>query len=122
MEINVYVLFGILVIHFIADFVLQTDWQAKNKSSSMDALLTHTGTYSLVWLIISMSYCCYVGSGSMLLFAPITFVAHTITDFYTSRVNSQLYKDGKIHEFFIGIGADQVMHYVQLVLTYKLLD
>jgi len=33
---------GILLIHGIADYVLQTHWQATNKSSNLTALVTHT--------------------------------------------------------------------------------
>lgn len=123
MEFNdIYLIIGILLIHWFADFVLQTDKQAKGKSSDWSCLLAHTGIYSLMWFLPCLGYLSVTNcSHSIMLFPLVTFIAHTITDFYTSRINSQLYKDGKIHEFFVSVGFDQVLHYVQLLLTYKLL-
>lgn len=43
----------IMTIHFIADFILQSDWMAKNKSKSNKALLAHVSIYTLVLAIIS---------------------------------------------------------------------
>lgn len=84
---------SIIFIHWFADFVLQTDWQAKNKSKNNKALLSHTWTYSLVWYTIGVFYAMsdpnYV-PWSLTLFVLITFVAHTLTDYFTSRLNSKL--------------------------------
>jgi hypothetical protein len=55
------------------------------------------------------------------LFVLITFIAHTITDYFTSRLNSKLWQQGKVHNFFISVGFDQVLHYIQLFTTYYLL-
>lgn len=113
----------IIFIHWIADFVMQTDWQAKNKSKQWDALLSHTLTYSCAWMMGSM----ILWNGGLttsqyvlnsVLFAAITFVAHTITDYFTSRLNSRLWQEQKVHLFFVSVGFDQIMHYVQLLLTY----
>lgn len=95
-----------LLVHWFADFVLQTDWQAENKSKNNVALTRHVSTYSLCWLPLGIS------------FAAVTFVTHWLTDWVTSRINSRLYKAGKIHEFFVSVGFDQVIHYVTLALTY----
>lgn len=125
--VNIYVVFAILFIHWIADFVLQTDKQAKGKSKNWADLLSHTGTYSAVWLFASAFIIYFDGNGLShmdnayyaLLFAGITFVAHTITDYFTSRLNSKLYTANKVHYFFVSIGFDQILHYVQLFLTYQ---
>lgn len=107
---SLFEIFMILLIHWVADFVLQTDWQAKNKSINNNALLTHTGAYSIVWLVIFGP-----------LFGLITFVTHTVTDYFTSRLNKYLWEKGDVHNFFVSVGFDQVLHYVQLFLTYQLL-
>lgn len=120
--INLGVVIGIIVIHWFADFVLQTDEQARGKSKNWASLLSHTSCYSLIWLVVTMFYGAFTFCNPiLLLFAPITFICHTATDFYTSRVNSQLWEDKKVHEFFVSIGFDQVLHYVQLFVTYYLL-
>ncbi len=125
--VNIYAVFAILFIHWIADFVLQTDKQAKGKSKNWGDLLSHTGTYSVVWGFASIFLIGYANKelttneymAYALLFAGITFVAHTITDYFTSRLNSKLYAANKVHYFFVSIGFDQILHYVQLLLTYQ---
>lgn len=111
----------IIFIHWFADFVLQTDWQARNKSTNNHALFLHVAIYSIVWALVAVIYGAYTNNLYMLLFAPITFVCHFTTDYFTSRLNTKLLKAGKTHEFFVSIGFDQFLHYTQLFLTYKLL-
>ncbi len=115
-------IFSILIIHWIADFVLQTDKQAKGKSKNWSDLLEHTLTYSILWLAIGMFYSVFTTmTYNWLWFGIITFVAHTITDYFTSRLNSTLWAKGDVHKFFVSIGFDQILHYVQLFFTYYLL-
>ena len=118
--INIYIVLGILFFHWIFDFVLQTDKDAKGKSTSWKHLLNHTGIYSTCWFLLIMLYGCITPAlpFAILWFAPITFLAHTATDYYTSKVNSQLWKEGDSHGFFISIGFDQFLHFAQLLLTY----
>ena len=125
---NLIEIFSILLIHWFADFVMQTDKQAKGKSNNWNDLISHTLTYSLIWfiplyIVIFSGYTREeVGwSQWMLLFIPITFIFHTITDYFTSRLNSRLWSEGKVHNFFVSVGFDQVLHYIQLFLTYYLL-
>lgn len=116
-NLNLIEIFSIIIIHFIGDFVLQTDKQAKGKSKNWNDLLSHTVTYSLCWIIPAILMLGYNGA----IFVIVTLVAHTITDYFTSRLNSKLWSEGKVHYFFISIGFDQVLHYIQLFLTYYLL-
>lgn len=110
----------IIFIHWLADFVCQTDWQAKNKSTSNKALISHTLTYTSMWTSAVILYYLFTGI-QLFWFLPITFVAHTIQDYFTSRLNKKLLDKGDTHNFFVSIGFDQVLHYVQLFLTFILL-
>jgi len=119
-------IFAIIIIHWIADFVLQTDKMAKGKSKNWIDLLSHTLTYSGFWLFIGSVYWftfnpAYKFQTPVLIFVLITFIAHTITDYFTSRLNSILWVKGKTHYFFVSVGFDQILHYIQLFLTYYLL-
>ncbi len=110
----------LLLSHWISDFVYQTDYQAKNKSKSWKALLSHTSIYSLI-----MMYACLfilnLSISDVFLFGLITFVCHTITDYFTSRLNTKLWTKGDVHNFFVSVGFDQFLHAVQLFATYELL-
>jgi|SRR5690606_33789799 len=122
-EINIYILFGILIIHWLGDFVLQTDFQAKNKSRSNVALTEHVANYSIVWFVVGMLWYLRVHNIALFCWFPIiTFICHWVTDYFTSRLNTKLYNDGRTHEFFVSVGFDQILHYLQLVLTFQLLS
>lgn len=122
--LNFIEVFTILVIHFIGDFVFQTHWQATNKSKNNIALTYHITTYSLSWLIPIFllfyygQFNFYGAIGFTLGFSIITFICHWITDYFTSRLNSRLWAKGDVHNFFVSVGFDQVLHYAQLFLTY----
>jgi hypothetical protein len=114
--------FYLLFVHWIADFVLQTHWQATNKSKDNYALASHVGTYTSTWFIFIFGWLIYNDidlTKQMLLFIPITFVAHFVTDYITSRITSYLYKKEDFHNFFVIIGFDQLLHYLQIFLTFS---
>lgn len=112
---------SILFIHWFADFVLQTDKQAKGKSKNWNDLLMHTANYSVFWLLIGVLIFPIEKQLNVFYFVLITFICHTATDYFTSRLNSRLYQENKIHEFFVSIGFDQYLHYIQLFTTYYIL-
>lgn len=107
--------------HFVADFVMQSDDMAKNKSKSNKWLLRHTVVYScLLFLIVGVPG---VFDGVPLAMAAIwvlaNFALHTVTDYATSRITSKLWKEKRVHDFFVVIGADQFLHAAALILTWK---
>lgn len=103
--------------HFFADFCLQTHDQATMKSKSIKWLIYHTGVYSLCWLLMMIGLLGWKAFA----FAGITFVIHTITDYCTSRIGRPFWDKNDYHNGFVVIGFDQVLHYIQLYLTFKLL-
>ena len=124
----------LIISHWIADFLTQTRWQADNKSSNNLALASHVGTYTVTLFIIFSLSCIVLWhsvatnqiedlgfDSNILWFFPITFVLHFITDYITSRVTSYFYRTKQIKNFFSVIGFDQILHYVQLFLTYHFL-
>lgn len=117
--IEIKIVLGILLMHFIADFLCQTDYMAVNKSKSNKALLLHTSTYSVLMLIgVAIMLPVEIMGIGAVKFAAITLIVHTVQDYITSRVNSKLWADKKVHWFFVSIGFDQLLHYTQLILTY----
>lgn len=111
------ILITIVLVHFLADFALQTHEQALGKSKEIKWLLYHTGTYSIMWLLGAFIFLNWWQS---ILFAVITFVAHTITDYFTSRLTSKLFERKDFHNGFVVVGFDQVLHFLQLYYTFKI--
>jgi hypothetical protein len=97
----------LLSVHFVADFVLQTDWMALNKSTRWWPLTVHILVYSA----------CLIPFG--LLFALVNGCAHFVTDAVSSRATSYLWGLKKRHLFFVVIGLDQLAHYAILFWTYQ---
>lgn len=118
-----FIIIVILFIHWVADFVCQSDWQAQNKSKRMDALLLHTLIYSFItavwWLILLPSRHGVIDTIGITY--TWTLITHTITDYFTSRLNSKLWTEKKVHWFFVSVGFDQFIHFTTLILTYSYL-
>jgi len=112
----------LILIHWVGDFVLQTHFMSIKKSSSNYYLSLHVLIYSLTTILAWCLFLPCMGYkisfyGIMLSFM-IIFISHWVTDYFTSRVTSKLYKEEKIHNFFVIVGFDQVLHYTQILLTF----
>jgi hypothetical protein len=103
------ILLRLLTVHFMADFVFQTDWMALNKSKRFDALFVHTSAYGLSFILWGWR------------FALLTFVLHTMQDAITSRMTAALWQRGARHWFFVIIGLDQLLHAYALAFAWWVL-
>jgi hypothetical protein len=117
-----------IILHWIADFLSQSRKVARAKSSSNKALLEHTWIYSGIFALALIPYSIRFVDGTLveiagkiLAFFLITFVCHTITDYYSSRCTNRYYKENKESSFWNMIGFDQALHHIQLVLTFNYL-
>ena len=106
MVIDVGIVLLLVWMHFVSDFVFQSDYVAKNKSNSNLVLLQHVLIYGLPFYLFGA------------LFAVVNVILHFIVDWCTSRITSKLWAAGKVHWFFVTIGFDQALHMSCLILTY----
>jgi len=93
-------------LHFIADFVFQSDYMAQNKSKSNQVLLLHVLVYSLPFYIIGWE------------FALLNGAMHFVVDYITSRITSRLWAKKEVHWFFVVVGLDQAIHMTCLFVSY----
>lgn len=115
MTLQIIIILYVLIIHWIADFGLQTSKQAENKSHNFLTLVNHVTEYTLV---LSLSSIIFMKNLEVFgEFFAINFIAHLVTDFITSKINAHLWKKGDIHNFFVSVGFDQLIHQLTLVLT-----
>jgi hypothetical protein len=125
--ISEFIFFYILLIHFLADFGLQTHEQATNKGVG-DSFVNYwlfylVGTYSLIWLLAMLAVRQTYGLTEIgcLYFSLTTFICHYITDWSTSRIGKPFWEKKDFHNGFVIVGFDQILHYIQLYFTFKYL-
>ncbi len=106
---NIWTILALVWIHFFADFTLQTDKMATNKSKKFEYLLLHAFVYCIPLIFFSFK------------FATINMVLHLAVDFFTSKLTTYFWSRDKRHWFFVTIGADQAIHLTLLLLTYYLM-
>ena len=109
------IIISILFTHWIADFILQTNWMAQNKSKQFRALAAHGSVYTLTLATFAiLTFDPLVGA----LWAITNGLLHMLIDYFTSRWSSKLWAKNDIHNFFVVIGFDQLLHAVILLSTY----
>lgn len=117
--INLFAVIYILFVHFVADFLCQTDYWARNKSKLNTVLATHVLVYSM--LITVAMLVAGIGLWAGFVFFGVTFISHFITDYFSSRLSSKYFAAQNYHWGFVIVGLDQFAHYTQLLITYWLL-
>jgi hypothetical protein len=100
---------ALIWLHYLGDFVLQTNMMATLKSTKYRWLTIHVLIYSLPFLVFGFQY------------AAVNFLIHWAIDWYTSRVSSAFNRKGNKGAFFKVLGFDQALHLTTLVVTYHLM-
>ena len=118
---ELYLIFYLLFVHWVADFVFQDEEWALNKSTSWNALMEHTSVYAGVLCIAFIP----ILWTSAIYFAAVNFIWHTTIDFITSKIVKKRFENkylgGSIPNLgaFTIIGFDQVLHYIILFATLQ---
>ena len=122
--IQVFIL--ILLIHFLADFALQTHEQAQKKGQGKSFwnrwLAYHVGVYTLIWGVTFWFLPLQHGLDNIwtwLLFMLSIGVPHYVTDYLTSRIGKPFWESGDFHNGFVVVGFDQVVHYLCLLVVLE---
>ncbi len=96
---------------------------ALRKSTSNYYLGMHVAVYTattiLAWWLLFFTVGIHITAWQYLEAGIAIFVMHFITDYITSRITGRYYKAQKNHEFFVTIGFDQWLHYVQIFIVFN---
>ena len=114
----------IFLFHWVSDFVCQTHEMSLKKSKSILWLSYHVVVYTAVTTLLwSIFFGGMIENFSVIVpsIFGIIFVTHWITDYFTSKWTSRLWQENKVHEFFVVIGLDQLIHATTLLITYNYL-
>ena len=118
----------ILSVHFISDFIMQSDEMAKGKSTSIKWLTLHILSYlkgficsAIIFYVATTLIWGRITSPLLILaYCLVNAILHWVTDYFTSKETSRLWAELKVHQFFIMIGLDQLIHATCLILTFYL--
>lgn len=123
---------SVIILHWLADWPLQSNWIALHKAKHWDVLVIHVTIYTFVFYLAGFSWH----------FLTATFLLHLLTDAITSRLTSKFWfidlleplkseylkyptfefarvYPRKRYYFFNLIGFDQLLHYAMLAITLK---
>lgn len=119
-------LFTIMILgHWLGDFVLQSEETAVIKHKDLNHQCIHALTYSLVWIPIGFLIMWFgllpISTIQIFLFYGITALSHLIVDLTISKFGYKYFHNGNPNSFLGIMHVDQLSHYTQLFLTYKLL-
>ena len=134
MQLELVLVLQIVFAHWVSDFVLQSGWMANNKSKNWRALLAHVATYTASMTVLMFIMAILLSdtvikfnmiNGIILAMTPSAYMAwillngvlHLITDAITSRITYKLWGRSKMHDFFVVVGFDQMIHYTCLFVT-----
>ena len=114
----------IFAFHWVSDFLCQTHEMSLKKSKSILWLSFHVLVYSAV---TTLCWSLFFGNTmenpmtTIPLIFGITFITHGVTDYFTSKWTSRLWEEKAVHNFFVVIGLDQLIHATTLLITYNYL-
>jgi|TARA_B100001094_G_scaffold333184_1_gene409329 hypothetical protein len=105
---------GIIIAHWIGDFLLQNEKMALGKSSSNKLLTIHVAIWTTTMAVITIPL------GLPVVWVLLMGVLHWIQDYITSRLNSYYAKIKNNEMFWNMIGTDQMLHYIIMFLSLHL--
>ena len=108
--------YAVLILHFIADFLFQSDYMAKNKSKDIEVLTEHAIAYAVPFVIFFSIFYPIWG----LSYVVFNVCSHFIIDYFTSKLNAKLWEKQQVHWFFCSVGFDQLLHTLILIGTIGL--
>lgn len=111
---NYLLLASLFFIHYIADFPLQAEWMAIQKSSSNKALLAHVSIYSGILALWAFGFTDWEPM-MCILFALSNGALHAIIDRQTSKRIGIAYNAGNTRGVFMWVGLDQMLHHFCLL-------
>lgn len=110
----VLIIFLALVIkHFVVDFLLQSDWQVREKGyyGKLGGIV-HSSLHSVATLLV-VTY--FVPLQLALLLAFFDFFMHYHVDWAKMQINRRLGLTPADHRFWHLLGIDQLLHYLTYV-------
>lgn len=110
----------IFFLHWLGDFVFQSQRMAENKKWDHVELLMHVAVYgfTIFWVIATIDQTL---RNQFFVWWSINVLLHLLIDAVTSRASAWEWEKKNVHDFFVIIGLDQMAHMMCLFGTFFLL-
>lgn len=132
---------SLIVAHTVSDWILQTNWQALHKSKSNEALTRHVLSYSLCFLPWGLEFACFTFLTHWItdwitsrITSKFWFLPWSCDNCGVNLEYPRAYCEAcgkysgafqiipRYRKFFFGaIGLDQLIHFITLAVTYRLM-
>jgi len=114
----------LMFFHWFADFALQDDKTALEKSDNIKVLFYHCSTYAF-WMGLGsfiVFFTLYLPNPviTALLFTGWMLITHFGIDYVTARANKKLWLNNQRHWFFVMVGFDQFLHISTIIWFYAM--
>lgn len=115
----------ILIAHFVADFIFQSEYMAKGKAKNIKPLIQHGLMYTFIFTLMSLLMANDIKVETLVLFGLFSGILHTWVDLISSKFASRAYAKGNMGGpvpnlgFFAIIGLDQLTHYLMLFAAFN---
>jgi hypothetical protein len=119
-------IFVILFLYWIGEFVVQTRWQAENKTTNKAALFAHSINYTAVFCIPVLIY--YFTSEmrpEVTFILPASFITHLGISHLSTKMSEEMAKEDKIYSInsaYCYAGLGHIICIFQLLGTYYILQ
>lgn len=106
------ILLALTVKHFVADFVLQTNWMIEEKGYyGKIGGIAHSATHGVFTLIILK----FFSAELAVWLALLDFVVHYHIDWAKMKISRTFNHSPANKQFWIWFGADQMLHYITYI-------
>lgn len=120
-----YLLILSFLLHWLGDFVFQSDELSITKHKNFTQLIKHSIIYTLPFLyagiFIYATNMFNIKLFDLSLFLFLTFLLHLIIDYFVSKSGYNQFEKTKPNTFLGVLIIDQIMHFGLLVLCYILI-
>ncbi len=113
-------IYYVMFLHFLADFVCQTSYTAEKKATSWITLLFHVALYTLV-LGLGGTFL-QLQTSTLLTFCFVNGLLHLGVDSVTAPLSKKFKDKGDTQKFFWVLGFDQFLHSCCLIWTTSFLN
>ena len=124
MLISNHIYYYLILLHFIADFICQSNMSITARGKDFWWLLVHIVAYTLTLFSGMMLGVLFMGfsAGMTFKFVSLLAVIHFFADYILGKISSHLWETKRHRWAFVIMGAEQFIHIILLICIFQLIN